>query len=104
PTAFQGVKASFFLLVFLWMASCKKIEDHPKNLQSYLQVNLTANNDKYVKPMQEDATLQNSWGLTFNPTGIPWIASEAGHVSQVYSAEGATLIPPVKIPSPTSLD
>lgn len=103
PTAFRSFISVFFLTLLL-ITSCKKEDDHQKPLQSYTQVNLTANNDEYVKPVQEDATLLNSWGLTFNTTGIPWIASQAGHVSQVYSAEGATLIPPVKIPSPSSLD
>ena len=103
PTAFT--KAGILLLALgMWSAGCKKIEDHIDALQSYAQTNLTANNDEYVKPMQTDPTLLNSWGLAFNPTGIPWIASEAGNVSQVYSAEGATLIPPVKIPSASSLD
>jgi len=103
PTAFRSFIGLSFLALLL-VTSCKKEEKPPKALSSYLQTNLTANNDEYVKPVQTDATLLNSWGLTFNPSGIPWIASEAGHVSQVYTAEGATVIPAVKIPSPSSLD
>jgi len=39
--------------------------------------------------------------LTFTPNGIAWVNSQSGHVSEVYSAEGVTLRPPVNIPSPT---
>lgn len=43
----------------------------------------------------------NAWGLAFSPTGIAWVNSNGGGVSEVYTAEGAILRPPVRIPTPT---
>ncbi|HUQ97545.1 MAG TPA: TIGR03118 family protein [Chitinophagaceae bacterium] len=105
PTAFASGKAGFLLLALcLWNAGCKKIDEHVKTLQPYTQVNLVANNNEYRTPAHEDPTLLNAWGLAFNPNGIPWVASQAGHVSQVYNSEGETLRPPVHIPSPGSTE
>src|SRR6476659_5246120 len=96
PTAFT--KAGLLLLTLgLWNAGCKKVDDHVNSLSPMKQVNLVANNDEYVKPAHEDPTLLNSWGLAFSPNGIAWVASQEGHVSQVYNSEGVTLIPPVHI-------
>jgi len=103
PTAFT--KAGLLLLTLgLWNAGCKKVDDHVNSLSPMKQVNLVANNDEYVKPAHEDPTLLNSWGLAFSPNGIAWVASQEGHVSQVYNSEGVTLIPPVHIPSPVNTE
>jgi len=91
---------AIFLSVVLWSTGCKKEDDHQKVQQHYAQVNLVANNDEYVKPAHEDKNLLNAWGLAFSPTGIPWVSSQAGHVSTIYNSEGETLLGPVNIPSP----
>ncbi|GAC1422276.1 MAG: TIGR03118 family protein [Flavisolibacter sp.] len=70
-----------------------------KVIGSFAQVNLVANNPGYGAA-NIDPTLVNSWGLTFSPNGFAWIGSQAGHVSNVYNREGATILGPVHIPSP----
>lgn len=82
----------------LILNGCRKFIDHHA-LKDYDQVNLVANNDEY-HAAHIDPVLLNAWGLAFSPTGIAWISSMAGHVSTVYDKEGATLRPPVNIPSP----
>lgn len=82
-------------------AAAKNLNENKKT-GHFLQVNLTANNAEYGAP-NIDPTLENSWGLVFNPNGVPWIASQAGHVSNVYNSEGVPrAINPVQIPSPVS--
>lgn len=85
-------------------AKAKKTNDHfneNKKIGHFNQVNLTANTSGYGAPTI-DATLVNAWGLVFNPNNaVPWIASQGGHVSNVYNSEGVPLgINPVQIPSP----
>ena len=75
----------------------KSIQD--KDLRDFQQVNLVANNSWYG-PVHVDPTLQNAWGLAWSPTGIAWVNSQAGHLSEVYDNGGAILRPPVAIPSP----
>ncbi|HTE33923.1 MAG TPA: TIGR03118 family protein [Chryseolinea sp.] len=82
----------------LIIAGCRKL-DQQVRLKHFEQVNLVDNNHEYNAP-NTDTTLVNAWGLAFNPGGVAWVASQAGHVSQVYDAEGVTLRPPVHIPSP----
>jgi uncharacterized protein (TIGR03118 family) len=92
----------YFLLSFLFfivIAGCKKIDNQFKKLARFEQVNLVDNNGEY-DAANTDATLINAWGIAFNPTGIAWVSSQAGHVSTIYDKEGVTLRPPVNIPSP----
>ena len=71
-----------------------------KDLRDFKQVNLVANSAAY-SPLLVDPTLQNAWGLTWAPSGIAWVNSQTGHVSELYTGEGAIVRPPVHIPSPT---
>lgn len=90
---------AFLLLgAFLLMVSCRKF-DRVKQLKNFAQVNLVDNNGEYNATIT-DPTLINAWGIAFNPTGIAWVNSQAGHVSEVYDREGNMLRPPVNIPSP----
>ncbi|HEY4107395.1 TIGR03118 family protein [Puia sp.] len=96
------------LACILLTTACRKliIHDHNNNnnnnnedLAGFTQVNLVANNMGY-DPKLVDSTLQNAWGLAWSPNGIAWVNSQAGHVSALYTAEGAIVRAPVKIPSP----
>jgi uncharacterized protein (TIGR03118 family) len=71
-----------------------------KDLRDFKQVNLVSNSAAY-SPLLVDPTLQNAWGLAWAPSGIAWVNSQVGHVSELYTGEGAIVRPPVHIPSPT---
>ena len=79
---------------------CKKSGEDKNDLRNFKQVNLVANKSLY-NPVTVDPTLQNAFGLAWSPNGIAWVNSLAGHVSELYSAEGAIARTPVNIPSPT---
>ena len=79
---------------------CRKSNIGNKALRDFKQINLVANRAAY-SPVLVDPTLQNAWGLAWSPGGIAWVNSQTGHVSELYSAEGAMLRPGVNIPSPT---
>jgi uncharacterized protein (TIGR03118 family) len=72
---------------------------HPKILREIEQVNLVADVDGY-KAGRLDPNLVNAWGLTFSPTGIPWVNSNGKGLSLVLRQDGSQLIPPVAIPTP----
>jgi uncharacterized protein (TIGR03118 family) len=106
---------TIFITVFFLVAvsGCKKTYDRPAaqqgevagkshsshNLKDFKQVNLVANNNEY-NAAHVDPHLLNAWGLTWAASGIAWIGAQAGHVSTVYTGEGATVLGPVNIPSP----
>ena len=81
-------------------AGCRRMVIDKKDLRDFQQVNLIANKAKYG-PKLQDTTLMNAWGLAFSSNGIAWVNSNGGHVSELYTAEGAIVRAPVKIPSPT---
>ncbi|GGB17352.1 hypothetical protein GCM10011511_46430 [Puia dinghuensis] len=88
------------LACLLLATACHKlifINNH--HLRSFQQVNLVANKSSYGAGLT-DSTLQNAWGLAWSPSGIAWVNSQAGHVSELYTADGAIVRPPVAIPSP----
>jgi len=98
----------FIICTLLTAGSCRKfIIQHPggnnnnndSDLVGFMQVNLVANNNEYGAKLV-DTTLQNGWGLAWSPTGIAWVNSQAGHVSELYTGEGAIVRAPVAIPSP----
>ena len=84
-------------------SACHKSNDHNNNnntdLQGFQQVNLVANQALYGAKLT-DTTLKNAWGLTFSSSGIAWVNSQAGHSSELYTAEGGRVRPAVNIPSP----
>lgn len=70
------------------------------DLRDFKQVNLVANSTEY-HPVTVDPTLLNAFGIAWSPNGIAWVNSVGGHVSELYTAEGAIARTPVNIPSPT---
>jgi uncharacterized protein (TIGR03118 family) len=74
-----------------------------KKTGHFTEVNLVADVSEY-HPLRIDPTLINAWGIAFAPTGVAWVNSQAGHVSEVFDAEGNPLaIDPVQIPNPVSM-
>ena len=96
--------ANLLLLVTLLTVSfaCRKPAVYPDDLKNFKQVNLVANSTEY-HPVTIDPTLLNGFGMAWSPNGIAWVNSVGGHVSQLYSAEGAIARTPVNIPSPTDI-
>lgn len=90
----------FSIGVAALLAGCRKSNDSKEDLRNFVVANLVDNNGRYGARHQ-DPTLINAWGLAFSPTGIAWVNSNGGWVSEVYTAEGAMLRPPVRIPTPT---
>ncbi len=86
-------------MLFLFAVSCYKQNIDDKALRDFQQVNLVSNAAKY-SPTVNDPTLQNAWGLSWSPTGIAWVNSLSGHVSELYTGGGAIVRAPVNIPSP----
>jgi uncharacterized protein (TIGR03118 family) len=91
----------------LWLAAClvfafgcRRMVIDKKDLRDFQQVNLVDNNGEYGAKLT-DPTLINAWGLAFSSGGIAWVNAQGGHVSELYTAEGAIVRAPVKIPSPT---
>jgi uncharacterized protein (TIGR03118 family) len=79
---------------------CHKPDLPTANFKNFKQVNLVANLPKY-HPVTVDPTLLNGFGMAWSPNGVAWVNSVGGHVSELYSAEGAIVRTPVNIPSPT---
>ena len=110
--------ATIFAVIFL-LVSCQK-NDHSvqplsfdsnkmgkdlsenlnagKKIGHFTQTNLVSDVMGWAPHI--DPTLVNAWGLAWSPTGIAWIGSQSGHVSDVYNREGGTVLGPVNIPSP----
>ncbi|MBL7698534.1 MAG: TIGR03118 family protein [Chitinophagaceae bacterium] len=81
------------------LASCHKPDVPHQALRNFEQVNLVANKEKY-HPKTIDPTLINGFGMDWSPTGLAWVNSVGGHVSEIYNADGSIGRPAVKIPSP----
>jgi uncharacterized protein (TIGR03118 family) len=79
--------------------ACRKNTVRPDDLKNFKQVNLVANSAEY-NPVTIDPTLLNAFGIAWSPNGIAWVNSVGGHVSELYSSEGAIVRTPVNIPSP----
>ena len=88
-----------FIAALAITTGCRKSNVDNKDLRDFVQVNLVDNNGEY-SATHKDPTLMNAWGLAFSSGGIPWVNSLGGHVSEVYTSEGAIARPPVNIPSP----
>jgi uncharacterized protein (TIGR03118 family) len=103
PSKFRREPARFslcFVLFLLLSLGCRKANIDNKGLRNFQQVNLVANSSSY-SPVLVDPTLHNAWGLAWAPSGIAWVNSMAGHVSELYTGEGAIVRLPVNIPSPS---
>jgi uncharacterized protein (TIGR03118 family) len=92
----------FILFLLVFSAGCQKFVDNKLIKQDITQVNLVSNNWNW-NPAHFDSSLINAWGLAWAPSGIAWVNSEAGHVSELYSGEGVSLRAGVNIPSPLDL-
>ncbi|HEX2683298.1 MAG TPA: TIGR03118 family protein [Ferruginibacter sp.] len=66
-------------------------------VMNFTQVNLVGDNNEYA-PARIDPNLINAWGISFSPTGNPWISSPGAGVSVVYNRTGAQVLAPVNIP------
>jgi len=103
PSEFRlrPARVSFYFVIFLFLSlGCRKANIDNNGLRNFQQVNLVANNGSY-SPALIDPTLQNAWGLAWAPSGIAWVNSMSGHVSELYTGEGAIVRQPINIPSPT---
>src|SRR6185503_19800539 len=54
-----------------------------KDLRDFQVINLVANSDEY-HPKFIDSTLINAFGIAWSPSGIAWVNSLGGHVSELY--------------------
>ena len=99
---FTGKPLSCFFQVascIILLTSCQKNNPVEHPLRHFYQKNLVDNNHVYGA-LHTDTTLVNAWGIAFNPSGVPWVNAQGGHVSEIYDKEGAILRPPVWIPGP----
>ena len=63
---------------------------------AYATHNLVSNGS--VAADHTDSHLVNGWGLTFNPTGLVWLANNGTGTSTLYTATGVPVPPVVMIP------
>lgn len=94
-----GTKFLLLTTLFGIAFGCNKQNGDHHNQQNFQQVNLVANSSEY-DPVTLDPTLLNAFGIAWSPNGVAWVNSVGGHVSELYSAEGAIVRKPVNIPSP----
>lgn len=98
PVNAKNLMLVLSLLVFSF--GCHKSNVNENDRRNFEQVNLVANSDEY-HPVTKDTTLLNAFGIAWSSNGVAWVNSVGGHVSELYSAEGAIVRRPVNIPSPT---
>jgi uncharacterized protein (TIGR03118 family) len=96
----QRVNSLLTITLLALSFGCHKPHVNNDDLRDFKQVNLVANSSEY-HPVTVDPTLLNAFGIAWSPNGIAWVNSVGGHVSELYSAEGAIVRTPVNIPSPT---
>src|SRR4051812_15908579 len=97
---FREVSTGISVLVLasgMLALACQKPRPDKKDEHRLQQVNLVANKSKY-QPVTVDPTLQNGFGMAWSPNGVAWVNSVGGHVSELYTAEGAIARTPVNIP------
>ncbi|MHA4806808.1 TIGR03118 family protein [Flavitalea flava] len=83
-----GKKAVLMVTVIGLSFGCHKSNVHDKDLKDFTQVNLVANKEEEYHPKLVDPTLINGFGVAWSPTGIPWVNSVGGHVSELYKENG----------------
>src|SRR5664279_5429948 len=88
-----------FALILGFAVSCKKVNIDKDDLRDFQQVNLISSSGAW-SPVLTDPTLLNAWGLAWSPSGIAWVNAQTGHVSELYTGDGAIVRAPVNIPSP----
>ena len=92
-----------FVALLAITVSCRKLNEIRKDLRNFSQVNLVDNNGEY-NATHMDTTLMNAWGLAFSSGGTPWVNSNGGGVSEVYTSEGALIPARPAVNIPTSTD
>ena len=100
-TAIRSFSGKNFILIatsVILTFGCNKPHVNIHDLKNFKQVNLVANSSKY-HPVTVDPTLLNGFGIAWSPNGVAWVNSVGGHVSELYSGEGA-IVRNVNIPSP----
>lgn len=71
----------------------------PADSQSFTVVNMVAS-DASITATRVDPKLINAWGISFSPTGTPWISSTGDHTTAIYNgATGAQQLAAVNIPT-----
>ena len=90
------------ILILVFSIGCQKIKIDKNDLRNFQQVNLDANSAVYA-PELIVPSMQDAWGLAWAPSGIAWVNTEAGHVSELFTGEGAIVRPAINIPSPTDI-
>ncbi|MEO8412665.1 MAG: TIGR03118 family protein [Ginsengibacter sp.] len=95
-----GIKSMLIISIALAAFGCNKQHVGTRAIRNFKQVNLVANSSEY-HPVTIDPTLLNGFGIAWSPNGVAWVNSVGGHVSELYSGEGAIVRAPVNIPSPT---
>jgi uncharacterized protein (TIGR03118 family) len=96
-----GKKTLLIASVVALAFGCHKSNVDQQDLKNFDVVNLVANKQLYNPRTTVDPTLQNGFGVAWSPNGIAWVNSVLGHVSELYTSEGAIARPPVNIPSTT---
>ena len=82
--------------------SCQKSHVDDKPLRDFDVINLVANKAKYHPVQPLDPTLINGFGVAWSSGGTAWVNSVGGHVSELYSVEGAK-VRAVNIPSSNNI-
>ena len=90
--------AGTFLFVLITLQACRKPHHLSPFANDFQQVNLVANNSSYGA-LAVDPNLLNAWGISFAPSGPTWVSSNGAGLSMIYNAAGATLRPPVTVPT-----
>src|SRR4051794_3133445 len=88
------------LLIAVVMNGCSQNDDVMPS-RNFAMVTSVASQSSYGAN-RVDANLVNGWGIAFAPSGTAWISSEDAGVSVVYDKNGAQVLGPVSIPSPTA--
>jgi uncharacterized protein (TIGR03118 family) len=88
------------LLMVIAGPGCRKTEIPRGLLNGFEQTNLVSDVPGWAARV--DSNLVNAWGITEAPSGPIWISANGTGESPIYDKTGATLRPPVIIPSPDS--
>lgn len=92
------VKITIFFLSLVLLITSGCLKDHHFQLRDYKQVNLVSDVGGFGA-MNIDKNLANAWGIAYSPSGTFWISANHTGLSTIYNRAGATLRPPVVIPS-----
>jgi uncharacterized protein (TIGR03118 family) len=97
----RGKRSLVTIMMIALTLGCHKTKVDEKDLRDFKEVVLVANEASYKPKTMVDPTLINAFGIAWSPGGTAWVNSVGGHVSELYTSEGAFVRSGVKIPSPT---